>query len=322
MTTIPVTDTTIVETQVAAEHIMYVDWDAEKEVLQVVQKYSSVEDFVMVLKRTGPNAIFNIAPPKVIAGASGKVSSNIAEAQEKLAMAESDWFGAHIVNATSSSVHSHNQFTGGTHGASGSWDASKGPSGRSDNIRLTVDGKITKDSLHCYASSLEIAWDTYVQAMNTLEVGIEVLVEHHTMTFDGVIWQVHTEIEFLQDVKWRCYYGMQCVYGIWADTIRYDNEATQSIMQGEVSTKSGNKKCETITMKKGVDCLEMYLDSSYGIGNRMFVQGADFGAFSHGYGSTVNGKAYFLLVSGNDWDIAKGDKVGYRGHYRFFIDPC
>ena len=314
------TTTTESETQVSAEYIMYVDWDAEKEVLQVVQKYSAVEDFVMVLKRTGPNAIFNIAPPKGITDFSEKVSNNVAKAGNKAAMAESDWFGPHIVNATANPIHSHNQFTGGTHGASGTEDDSMGPSGRTDNIRLTVDGKLKKGNLSCYASSLEITWDTYVQAMNTLQEDTEVLVEHHTMSFDGITWQVHTEIEFLQDAKWRCHYGMQCVYGAWADTIRYDNEATQSIKRGGASTKSGSKQCETITMKKGVDCLEMYLDSSYGVGNRMYVQGAEHGAFSQAYGSAVNGKAYFLLVSGKDWDMSKGDKVSYRGHYRFFMD--
>lgn len=318
-TTAPATTTTTGTQEEQAA--MYVSWDAATHVLQVVHKYSRSEDFVMVLKPTGPNQIFNIAPPKFITNYSQNISTALPTAVMKAGMSESDWFGPHVVNAASERVPGWNQFTGGTHGASGNESAEAGPSGRSDNIVVKADGKTLAQTTTQYADALEVSWDTYVQGLNTLGTR-EILVEHHTMTFDGVTWQVQTDIEFLEDVEWRIHYGMQCVYGVWNNSIQYDGGQAQSIAGGNAATESNTKKCETMLLSKGTDHLEMYLDSTYGIGDRRYLN-TDDGAFSVAYGDANNGKAYFCLVnagSGSDFSMEKGQVVSYRGHYRFYSE--
>lgn len=307
-------------TQNEVIHKMYVSWDSKTKLLQVAQKYSMFYDFVMVLKPLGPNSIFNIAPPKrIYNGDTNRAVSSLLGAAPIVQMAESDWFGPHVVNSVSFPIPGFSQFTGGTHGASGSEDASKGPSGRSDNIALKLDGKPVAGDYEGYSDKLEITWDTYVQALNTLSIQREVLVEHHTMNFDGKIWNFHTEIEFLEEVKWRIYYGAQCVYGPWCERVTYSDGSSYSITGNNAATQSANKLCDTILLNKGNEYLEMYLDSSYGIGDRRYLAGDASGAFTAAYGSATNGKAYFNLVNGKDWTMEKGQKVSYRGHYRFFV---
>lgn len=307
------------QNQPAGGYTMYVKKQGDH--IQVVQKYSPTKDFVMVLRKMGGNAIFNISSPRAIynseAGVSDKIDSAVSFGADT---GESDWFGPHIVTAVQNKDGDRQQgeYTGGAH----NYDNNANPTGstatgRSDNIRLTVDGKSTGDFAG-YAKQVSVTWDTYVQASNTKKAdgsGREVLVEHHTLTCDGVTWNTEVEIVFLEDVVWSCYYGLQTINFCWNQEVRYDGGAWQSL---SAKSEAPSKTCGLVTLHKGNDYLDMGLDSTYGIGNREYLYGKKAaGAFVRVYGPG-NSKAYFDLVDGRSWRMKANASVRYRGHYKFY----
>lgn len=289
----------------AEEKIMYADWNAETRKLQVVQNYSASENFVAVIKPTGINKIINIAPPRFIANTDSVLSTDLESAYERSGaenMSESDWLSPHNIGGS---------WYGGTHGTTGE---SGEPTGFSDNVSLKINGKTVDaaENISRYAADLEITWDTYAGGTDKENA---IVVEHHTLRFDGVKWRVRTELEFLADAEWNAYYGMQCVYGVWNGTVSYDGNGAKSISQDGVSTDSNIRNCEKMLFNKGSDYLEMYIDSHYGLGDRRYLSSNN-GAFTISYNVAKNGKAYFRLVDGAQ--MKKGDTVGLIGSYRFY----
>ena len=295
---------------------MYVNWENEE--LKVVQKYSSEKDFVMVMKKLGGNNIFNIASPLAIKNTGKNVSSDIASAVVMDNLGTSDWFGPHKVYAKQDKNGDNTgawTYTGGAHNYNNNANYGEtGVTGRTANIVVKADGNEVQSGFSDYADSLVVTWDNYIQAFNTMKAdgtGREVLVEHHTVTFDGITWYTETEIEFLENVGWSEYYGNQCVVNsIWNERIKYGSQNWQSM---SADTKASEEKCERMILNGDNDYLEMYLDSSYGLGDRSYL-GADVSAYHKHYG---NDKAYFNLVDG-DYQMTAGTKVAYRGYYRFF----
>lgn len=293
-----------------ADRMAYLRFDAAARSLQVVQKYSDTEDLVMNVRPTGVNRIINIAPPQFIKNSDAAVSTALDRAYSRAGaenMSESDWLGPHYIGGN---------WYGGTHGTSGEGGT---PTGLSDNVRLLVNGKsvdATQD-LRQYAASVELLWDTYAGGETKSDA---LLVEHHSLRFDGTVWHVSTTIEFLAGVEWQAYYGMQCVYGVWNSTISYDGGTPQSIAENASggnahSTATDRKLCETMLLNKGSDYLRMYLDPYYGIGDRRYLSG-NTGAFTATYNVSKNGKAYFGMVNGAQ--MRKGATVSFLGQYRFY----
>lgn len=297
------------------ETTMYVQKQDDK--IQTVFKYSPTQDFVMVLEKRGPNKIFNVGTPRAIANKQPKVSSNLDSAGYLYAnLGVSDWFGPHVVNALSNADGDRKwgEFTGGSHSYLNNESSGSSATGRTDSIRLMVDGK-QYDSFSGYAERLDIYWDNYIQAANTKKKdgsGREVLIEHYHMSFDGRVWNVECDIEFLENVMWSRYYGMQCVYADWNQSIRYGGEDWIPL---DSDTDAPDKMCDTMVLKRGNHYLEMYMDNSYGLGDRAYVSNNLPGAFSRDYG---NGKAYFQLVNGMEKRMEAGTTVSYRGYYRFY----
>lgn len=282
---------------------MYVDWNQGGKLLQVVQRYSSSKDFVMVMRPTGGNKIFNIAPPKIIKDSNAGISKNIAAAEDMARyMSDSDWIGPHYVNGN---------WAGGTHYNNAS-------TGYTDEITVKIDGKTVKENTTLYADKLEVSWKNYIYSPGTQRA---VIAEQPTLTFDGTVWNVKVDIEFIEDVTWQWYYGMQCVYGPWNGTVSYNGGTPIDITDSNAQTKADSKMCDTMLLRKGNDCLEMRLDRSYGIGDGRYLKDTDEGARTQSWGVAVNGKAYFMLVPPNsNYKIKAGEKVGWRGQYRFYYE--
>lgn len=299
------------EVEARADEIMYLQWDSVSKTMYVAQKYSDTENFVMAVRPTGVNQLMNIAPPRFAATANGAIVSDLSNIYERSGaegMSESDWLGPHYINGS---------WYGGTHGT----DSEQGdPTAFCDNIQIRVNGKAVSEenNLNSYAAALELTWDNYVGSTVKEKA---LLVEHHTLSFDGTTWDVETEIEFLQDIVWMSFYGMQSVYGVWAGQVSYNESAPQRI---DVSASGGNSYntssndpyCDTMLLRKDNDCLEMYIDNNYGMGDRRYLNTND-GAFTINYNSPKNGKSYFGLVSGNN-EIKAGNTERFCGYYRFY----
>lgn len=292
---------------------MYVQ--KQDDTIQTVFKYSPAQDFVMVLEKRGPNQIFNISTPRAIANKEAKVSDDLASSTNLYtSLGVSDWFGPHVVNAASNADGDRQwgEFTGGSHSYLNNESSGSSATGRTDSIRLMVDGK-EYGSFSGYAERIDIYWDNYIQAANTKKKdgsGREVLIEHYHMSFDGRLWNVECDIEFLENVVWSLYYGMQCVYADWNQSIRY-GEGEWIPLTG--NTQADDKTCDTMVLKRGNHYLEMHLDNDYGLGDRDFIGGTRPGAFTQDYG-----KAYFQLVNGVQKRMEAGTTVSYRGYYRFY----
>ena len=291
---------------------MFINWNPQEKCVNAAQKYSAAENLIMVIKPTGINKIINIAPPKFIKTENGEIVNDLSGAYERRGaegMAESDWLGPHYINWN---------WCGGTHGTYGGEGE---PTGFSENAVIKLNGDIidAEKEISQYAESFEMTWDTYAGSINKADAFLK---ERHLIRFDGVKWDVKTEIEFFKDLRWITYHGLQCVYGIWNGTVTYNGSVTAPIdknADGETyMTESGIRDCETILLKKAGDCLEMYLDKSYGIGDRRYLK-VDSGAFTATYNDAKNGKAYFSLVrGGNGIEIKAGETAALRGHYRFY----
>jgi hypothetical protein len=314
------------KTTAEKRHTMFIKLGADSigPRIQVVGKYNALYDMVMVLRCLGGNNIFNIASPLKIANTSDIISNDLKHTSQLISdVMTSDWFGPHKIYAVNN-ADGDNQGYGGFTGGSRNYNnnentADAAPTGRSANVRIVVDGVTYQTAFEGYADYVDIYWDTYVQAGNTIKAdgtGREVLVEHHHMSFDGTTWLTDTVFEFLEDVKWTLHYGMQCVYGnSWNGEIRYDQGDWQSI--AFTDTESRDKFTETMTLRKNGHYLEMYLDSRYGLGDRRYLHSnTASGAFSRIYDGF--GKAYFHLVNSDNTYMHAGETAGYRGHYRFY----
>ena len=170
--------------------LMYVNYNEASNELEVVQKYSDTEDFVMVMKPLLPNKIFNIAPPKTIKNTSSDISDDISAAALMVGMAESDWIGPYFDGS---------YWYGGTHDHDGN------ASGRSDNIVLKLDGTVVLGNADTYAESLQISWTNHIYKLGTKE---EYFTENITAAFDGEIWSFCDKISFLNDTYLKNYYGL------------------------------------------------------------------------------------------------------------------
>ena len=239
------------------ETIMYVDYNASSNEFRVVQNYSASENMVMLIKPTGVNKILNIAPPRFIANADSKLSTDTSSAYERSGAegtSESDWLGPHYIDYS---------WLGGTHGTTGE---NGDPTAFMDNIQIKLDGK-SKDAnqnIASYAASLTITWDTYAGALDKENYYV---VEHHTLRFDGKTWHVQTELEFNKDCLWGNYYGIQAVCGLWAGDISYDGGEIISLEGSSgYSTTSGSANTQNMLMHKNSDYLNLYLDTGYSLG--------------------------------------------------------
>lgn len=294
-----------------ANEVMYLQWESASKTMYVAQKYSNTENFVMVVRPTGVNRLMNIAPPRFVATANGAIVSDLSRMYDRAGaegMSESDWLGPHYIDGT---------WYGGTHGT----DFEQGdPTAFCENIKITVNGRTVspENDINGYAAAVEITWDNYVGG--TVKENA-MLVEHHTLSFDGAIWDVETEIDFLKDINWMSFYGMQSVYGVWSGYISYNETAPVPIDVpasggNAYSTTANDRYCDTMLMRKENDCLEMYIDNNYGLGDRRYLTNDD-GAFTVNYNDSKNGKAYFGLVSGNN-AVKAGSVEKLCGYYRFY----
>lgn len=283
------------------ETVMYVDYNADSKEFGVVQNYSASENMVMRIKPTGVNNILNIAPPKFIANTDSALSSDISSAYDRAGAedtSESDWLGPHYIDYS---------WIGGTHGTDGEGG---NPTGFTDNIQIKLDGKTADASqnINSYATTLTITWDSYAGAVTKAE---SVVVEHHTLRFDGKTWHVQTELEFNKACIWNRYYGIQAVFGPYSGEISYDGEEWVALG----NTSSNKTDTQNMLLRKNSDYLNLYLDTGYGLGKRELYRGTD-SAFTASYNAIKNAKAYFNLVS--DAAMKAGDKVGLMGSYTFY----
>ena len=300
--------TTVATTTTTAQKVygttLYVDWNPETRVLQAVQKYSDTHDLVSIIKPIAPNEILNFVSPKLIANTKSEISSDLSKAKHWYAMPESDWLGPHGIN-------------GDWHGGSHGHGANNNPTGYTDGVVLKVNGKATNGNVGTYAGEINLSYTNYLWNSSTKKV---FMTEHYSLTFDGEKWSVECNLKMLENTTgWTSYYGMQCTYGAWLDSIQYGDEEPVSIAAANGNTKASSKMCDTMILRSNKGhALEMKMDRTYGLGKGNYIQSSSAGAFTAAY-PHPNGKAYFLLVN-DGRNPPKNAKFMWRGTYRFFFE--
>lgn len=281
--------------------------------INIISKYNDKTDIKVNLNNTGNNNIFNFAGIYLIPNSNDIISKDLL-AGINIESIGSDWIGPHrvfaIKNINGDMPFSKN-FTGGNHAYDG---AHKGTvTGRTSIVQLYIDG-IKCDNISRYGNYADIYWTNYVQATNTKKedgLGREVLKESFHIHFSGDKYEIDAKINFLEDLIWETYYGLQCTNGAWQGSIFYHNSNNDKWNEATTSCDSNGKDCDIVTLFKNSNWLDIGLDCIYGIGNRNLLSKGN-GAFT-----AVYSKTYFNLV--NSAIMKKDDEVLYRGYYRFYF---
>jgi len=281
-------------------------------IIDVISKYSDTQDMRISFNNTGNNQIFNFAGIYLINNA-GVTTSDDYAGGVSMETIGTDWLSPHVilaVNNIDGDLPASTNFTGGNHAYNE--DATGSHTGRTTIVELYVDGR-KQTSFSGYANYIDLYWSNNVQASNTKKAdgtGREVLTENYHAHYDGFKWDVDCNIQFLEDVTWKIYYGLQCSNDAWNDFVFYHSSPNRKWNVGTDNSTSGSTTCNLVTLKKDANYLDIGLDSAMGLGNREFLTSGD-ACFTKSYAKT-----YFNLVK--ETSILSGDTVSYAGFYRFY----
>ncbi len=284
------------------------------DVINVISKYNATKDIRYVMTKKGVNNIFDFKEIYLIDNNSYSVSNKLIG--DIFFTNNTDFFAPYKVKAINDidgDSTSVDHFTGGNHGYTGGVDGTS--TGRTSNLKLSIDGREVTD-FKGYCNFIDIVWTNYIQAMNTKKAdgtGREVLKETYELHFDGYKWTVKNTIEILEDVNLTTYYGLQlsCLPS-WSEGVYYNSSTNRKWNVTNVMTKSNSKTCDCISVKKGTDRLDVFIDKNNGIGDASLLQYVDYNAFMESYG-----KAYFFLIYGTT-NLTQGDILTFQGGYRFY----
>lgn len=158
-------------------------------------------------------------------------------------------------------------FTGGTHQYNNTESGST-PTARMSNLKFFADGlEISKG--YGYASNLEIRWTNYIQGYNTKKAdgsGREIIKQNMSLSYDGVEWQVKTEVVPLEDVIINLWYGYQMA-GI-GENLSTHWKYVNGLNRDADKPTSGNNKTIAMIAYGNMCNVEMWLDTSVDLGDR------------------------------------------------------
>ena len=227
-----------------------------------------------------------------------------------------DWIGPFNVYAVNKPVNSTYGFTGGWHGSNG--DGTGNPTAQTQSIEVSMDGEAVEDGTHQGKEAVCVVYNK-IEAANTKfdDAKRFVLSETVTYTFTGGRLYVKVDIEALEDVDIRIYYGMQIAGG-------YCKKFTFTTSDGQTS------ECTESYFAKG-DIREMtgYSTGGHLVKAHMYDEGLgsfekatkEYHALTQYYGAT-NGKGYYMLIgdmnaASNSYRLKKDEKLFWRGFYEF-----
>ena len=138
-----------------------------------------------------------------------------------------------------------------------------------------------------------------------------VLNETHRLIFDGIKWTNYVDVQALEDITIKTYYGFQMsgLNSIYPN-FRFIGGTNHSVYTNVGAHDSGGKLASTIIAYGTAHKLILNVDCAYGLGKRDYYSGTK-GAFS------VNNanKLYFNLI--DNTNFVAGDIVSAKGEYEF-----
>ena len=276
-------------------------------------KYSDKTDMRIELRKKGSNNIFEFNKFFLINNTLNAVSDDTVGGV-LLLNADTDWFGPHRVKVTTNidgDLPNSNHVTGGNHAYDGGIGGTA--TGRTTAIEVKVDGRQTLD-FEGYCNFIDVSWNNKIQATNTKKAdgtGREALSENIHLHFDGYDVDVDYNVETLEPLVYELIYGMQAPITPWKGEVFYHNSDNNKWLDANVSTNSNDKTCNRITLRKGSHRLDLFVDSTMGIGKRDKLE------MFNAAETTTSSKTYLRLLSGS-FPTEAGEVQTYKGRYRFY----
>lgn len=316
------------------ENTVYENVEFENErVISFSFNYKDGQDMLIEIRPQGASRLPNI-------GSYYLVDKSTENKEKKLYMEMfSDCLMPYKVYANSNSTNSRSEYnqiwTGGWHGAAG--DNFELPSSAKNiKFELYVDGKRIEENSNGVINGNEaiIVIENLIDAYNTVDLingyngnSRAVLKETQTLTLtDGKI-SVNTEVEALEDITIKTMYGIAMNVNVVGENtfVKYIGTVNESerllVVGGEEvylhnsGVKSENNKCSkvSVTNKYTGDVLEMFLDTSVGLGNFEYISDTTPMAFATNYK-----KIYYNLVNGKGLKLKKGEMVSFSGGWNIY----
>lgn len=227
----------------------------------------------------------------------------------------SDWFSPFVLEALSNidgDDPNRVTYTGGNHNYNDTGSMDYSATARNISLKYYADGKEIGNGDAGSCSILSIVWTNRVQAYNTRKAdgtGREVLEERHTLVFNGAEWETYLEIEALEDIFCKQYYGLQCAIGNYGTIYMIGANYRKPFVYTDPHD-SGNYNPNIYVAYDQDDRLEMEVDRSVDLGS-----GSMYGSSGTQGFRTSGRKGYTYFVTQKN--LAANDVYSARGWYRF-----
>lgn len=276
-------------------------------------KYSAIQDAIVEWRLNGANGLFDFYRISFVDNNSQSVTT--ATSGTVAFTNTTDFLGPHTFlgkNNIDGTYPTGFNYTGGNHSIDNVKTARA-----SSPVRLFVDGREVSGDFSGAGLNIEVTWANRIQAHNTFKTdgtGREVMEQRFKLTFDGVKFNIYSEIEFLEDATYKLYHGLQSNHlNMWDGTVYFHNSPNRKKNDALTKQDSGDKKCNWITLEKGSHALDIYLDATEGLGRKDFVLDS---AVNGAFNMDTSKKTYFTLMS--DRDFTAGDVLTFKGYYKFY----
>lgn len=278
--------------------------------VKIISPYSNTHDLAVLIQRTGANNICNFKQIALIN------KSN--QAITKLAEMGTDWLGPWIISVKQNingDQPNCGHFTGGNHAYDNSGTAELSDTGRTEWIKIFVDGQQVQGSYNGGCFDVKIQFKNLIQAYNTIKEdgsGREVLEEVYTIRCNELgKFNVENIIRALEPLKIHNYMGLQCTNYGWSEKMLYLSDNNRKWLPvANQKHDSGGNTCDKVILVDGQHQLTMGIDRTTGLAMDKAITPA---CYTESYGKT-----YFSLVTWQRYvELDTDEIISYNGFYKF-----
>ena len=286
--------------------------------LRIAHKYNKNYDMWIDFKPCGINSIYALDSIYLIPNENDKTSSNLTKEEiEPFFQSPSDWIGPYIVKSRNHEDNITPFFTGGWHGIT--QNEREKPTARTATVTIKADKKEIIENKCIPCDKVQLLVTNYIQGYNTTVNKLEIIKENVYYTIFNNKINIDVEIEALDDITILRYYGLQTVNTKWDGQVTYINTQNDAQTFNTYTNNNSQPKKENpdvhmirLISQDQKHQLNAWIDGKIGLGNFEYLSPDLPCAFSLDYG-----KSYFNLIHGIEKNLDKGNKVNWKGSYRF-----
>lgn len=293
--------------------------------IEVMSKYSAVNDVIYLFDSVGPNSIMQIAGYDKLPNTEMYCSGDFSATRTHILQAGTDWMSPYKVIAVNNvdgdgaGQGVNGYYTGGFH----AYDNSQSgvATGRTSAYKLFIDNKEITDTankVYKVTDRVTLEVTNLIQGNNTTKAdgtGRAILQEKITYTITQNRIDIVNTITALEDIVISQYYGLQLYLGAlggfsgfsyYGDTVESHNFSVATSYTKEIDSLIGG-------LNGDANRIVCQLDKK-GIGRHQYIKSGGIMARSIAgrkvYNSLIDNSPYYLPLS-------TGDSVFISGHYAF-----